>query len=388
MSVRRNAHVRIVIGGDVCPIGRNESLFEQGDAQGLFNDLLTEFERADLRVINLECPLVDVASPIPKIGPTLRAKSGCIAGLKAAGIDVVSLANNHVMDHGARGLKSTLRLCHEAGIDSVGAGETLVDAARIFLREVAGIRIAVAAMAEDEFSIATKDSCGANPLSLPRFLRCIKRERDKADFFIVLLHAGVPHYPYPSPNLRELCQTMIEQGANAVICQHSHCPGCYEMHAGGHIVYGQGNLLFDYPQYKRRTFNRGYLIRISVNGSGCSDLNFVPYSQSEGLPGARRLNEKDERAFLSELQRTSEEMCQVGLVEQKWEALCKERVASYLSSLRGHSRLLRYLNKRTHFANLLYSERARRTLKVILSCDSHREILQTIMTQMSHNGDF
>jgi len=99
--------VNILIGGEVCPVRRNESFFNKGQLDKIYNDLLLEFTDADLSLINLECPLIDVKSPISKSGPILRAPSECIKGIAGIGIDIVNLANNHILDHGYQGLKNT-----------------------------------------------------------------------------------------------------------------------------------------------------------------------------------------------------------------------------------------------------------------------------------------
>ncbi|MGI0009907.1 MAG: CapA family protein, partial [Nitrosopumilaceae archaeon] len=105
--------INILIGGDVCPIGRNSPFFKMGDAANIFNDLLVEFQNADLSIVNLECPLINERTPLLKNGPVLGVESDCINGLKKAGIDVVNLANNHILDHGRAGLMNTLKICQE-----------------------------------------------------------------------------------------------------------------------------------------------------------------------------------------------------------------------------------------------------------------------------------
>src|SRR5687768_13229970 len=107
---------RILIGGDVCPIGDNAALFRSADAESLFDDLLQDFNAADLVIANLECPLIERPTPILKTGPVFGESSTCINGVRAAGIDVLGLANNHIFDHGAPGLENTLRVCEKAGI--------------------------------------------------------------------------------------------------------------------------------------------------------------------------------------------------------------------------------------------------------------------------------
>jgi len=193
--------VDIIIGGDVCPIRRNMPYFVKGDSKALFNDLLIEFTQSDLSIINLECPLIREKSPILKSGPVLGANNECINGIKNAQIKVVNLANNHILDHGANGLLNTISVCRNANIAVVGAGENLTEAGYILIRKINGVNIGVLSFAEHEFSIATNNSSGANPLSLIEYVRSIRRDRDKLDYFIVLVHGGKEYYPYPSPQL-------------------------------------------------------------------------------------------------------------------------------------------------------------------------------------------
>ena len=107
--------IRLVIGGDVCPMGSMESLFARGEAGALFHDLLQVIEQADLSIVNLECPLISTPAPIKKAGPVLGASKECIAGFVAAQWDVLNLANNHSFDHGLSGLRATMAAAEQAG---------------------------------------------------------------------------------------------------------------------------------------------------------------------------------------------------------------------------------------------------------------------------------
>jgi poly-gamma-glutamate synthesis protein (capsule biosynthesis protein) len=85
---------------------------------------------------------------------------------------------------------------------------------------------------------------GANPFDPFLTMRDIRAAKKEADYLVVLYHGGKEQCEYPSPRLRNLCQEMVHNGANAVLTQHSHCIGCYEEYEGGHILYGQGNFHF------------------------------------------------------------------------------------------------------------------------------------------------
>src|SRR5262249_37626879 len=143
--------------------------------------------------------LIEQEDPIRKSGPVLGAESACVAGLVAGGIKVLGLANNHILDHGASGIDNTLRVCGRAGIRTFGAGRNLAQAREILVMQAGPVRIGLLGLAEQEWSIATENSAGANPMDLIDSVRNIKQQRNHFDFLIALLHGGVEGYPLPSP---------------------------------------------------------------------------------------------------------------------------------------------------------------------------------------------
>ncbi len=111
--------MNIIFGGD---------FFVSDDFSGrdLIDDTVAAlFARADYRVLNLEAPLTGEIheNRIEKTGPHLRSlDSTTIPILKKLKVDLVTLANNHILDYGGRGLADTLKALEENNIDSVGAG--------------------------------------------------------------------------------------------------------------------------------------------------------------------------------------------------------------------------------------------------------------------------
>lgn len=372
----------ILIGGDICPIGRSLPYFAGGDARALFGGLLDEFVAADLLVANLECPLIEKETPIVKCGSALGVDSNCAKGLASMHVNVVNLANNHILDHGAQGLRNTMRVCREAGMQVVGAGENLAHAGEVLLQQVKGVTVGIMAFAEHEFSIATRGRPGANPIDLMQFVRQMRRCRETLDYVIVLLHAGKEYYPYPSPELQRVCRFMVEQGAGAVICQHSHCPGCYEYYEGGYITYGQGNLIFDTHSDPGNAWSQGYLVRLSITARGRCETDIIPYTQSDSRVGARRMTPSDANVFRTRLQEMSARIADVSFVEAQWHDFCKPRRHVYFSILRGHNRLFRALNRLTHFTDWFYSQKELTALQNVIRCEAHREVLQTVLSEV------
>ncbi len=371
------AVINVLIGGDVCPVGRNEPFFRKGDAAAIFNDLLEEFKRADLSIVALESPLITRSSPILKCGPGLGAESDCINGLRQAGIDVINIANNHIMDHGSTGLKNTLDVCAGAGISTVGAGRNLEEARQVLIRRIGRVRIGILAVAEHEFSIATADSCGANPLDIIDYVRNVRSQRDKFDYLIVLLHGGNENYPYPSPRLKETCRFMVEMGADAVIVQHTHCPGSYEEYQDAHIAYGQGNLIFDWPD-QNRAFHEGFLVKLSIAEDLASTMEIIPYLQSDSKPGARRMDKETEQLFRKSLEERSLSIRDDAFVQAQWFQFCERKKHEYLSKVLAHNRVLSKLNSQGFIVKYFYTTGSLTCLQNLISCEAHREVLETI----------
>jgi len=373
--------IDVLIGGDVCPIGRNLEYFKKGDAEGIFNDLLGEFQNAQLSIVNLECPLIEENSPIVKIGPALGAPGDCINGFKAAHIDILNLANNHIMDHGSKGLINTLQKCDESGIATVGAGLNLETASRILIREIEGIRIGVLGIAEREFSIATETSPGASPLDAARFIRNVKRSRGTFDYLIVLVHAGACDYPFPSPRLMDICRFMAENGADVVLCQHSHCPGTIEQYEGSYIVYGQGNLVFDWKSRPGSPWTKGFLVKLSIETPGNHELHIIPFVQSDQGIGAKSMSRNEAELFKSKIREMSLILANPTLVEQEWISFCNEQKNLYfLNVLFGmNSGLLRRVLRRIPVAERFATKKRRMLLHNLIRCETHREIIETIL---------
>lgn len=221
--------MNILIGADCVPTKSNKEFFESGDAKTLLGEELNSIlQNADYRIFNLEIPLTDREYPIPKCGPNLIAPTKCVAGYKAMNVDLMTLANNHILDQDQKGLESTCKTLDAVGIAYTGVEQTPEEATEPYIFECDGKRIGVYACAEHEFSIVTEYSAGANPVDLQETPDHIVALKAECDYVIVLYHGGKEQYRYPSPNLQKVCRKLVEKGADLVVCQHSHCIGCEE----------------------------------------------------------------------------------------------------------------------------------------------------------------
>lgn len=373
--------MRLVIGGDLCPIGANRTYFEQGDAEALFHDLLPLFWEADLVVANLECPFIERASPIRKTGPVFGAPGSCVSALKKAGIGLLCLANNHVMDHGAAGLRCTREVCRQAGIATVGAGENLKGAGQPFVWEGNGLRVAILGVAEREFSIAGEDQPGASPADLIEIMRLVRAQAASWDHWIVLYHGAAEFQPV-TPRVQQFCRFLIELGATAVVVQHPHKLGGWERYLHGFIVYGQGALVMDEPIYRHREgFHEGFLVGLELEPSHSARMSCVPFRQSKPPPGARRLAPEEMVAWQQRMEQRNHQVSDPGFVQAEWLQFCEAARHDALSTVLGCGRWLSWLNRTGWIERFWVGEKRLRGVRNMVLCETHREMLQTVFDQ-------
>lgn len=372
--------MNILIGADVVPTNSNTDLFTSGDVHGLLGEeLFSVLRNADYRIFNLEVPLTDQEHPIPKCGPNLIAPTKCVAGYKAMQADLLTLANNHILDQDQQGLVSTCSVLDDAGIAYTGVGQTPEEAAKPYIFECDGKRIGVYACAEHEFSIVTEYTAGANPIDLletPDHIAALKAE---CDYVIVLYHGGKEHYRYPSPNLQKVCRKLVEKGANLVVCQHSHCIGCEEKYQGGTIVYGQGNFLFDGS--KSEFWQTSLLIQLSDN----YEISFIPLKKNGN--GVRLARDAEADEILSAFYERSAQIQKTGFIQKQYIQFADRNSDTYLIVLCGmrNKVFFRIVNKLTgyRFGRLLtkhwYKKKDLYTIQNYLQCEAHSELLDSTL---------
>jgi len=195
--------MQLIICGDLVPTKSNIDMFISADINTLLGEkLLSIWNSTDVRIFNLEVPLTDIEDPIEKCGPNLIAPTSTIKGIRALNPSLVTLANNHIMDQGIQGLKSTLDILRNSEIPYVGVGDNLTEASKPYIITKSGLKIGIYACAEHEFSIATDSTPGANPFDPLESLDHIQDLKMKCDYVIVLYHGGKENYRYPSPYLQ------------------------------------------------------------------------------------------------------------------------------------------------------------------------------------------
>ena len=230
--------------GDICPTKASNELFAEGDTNTLFADTVPLFHNSDFSCANLECAITESDGAITKFGPNLKAPLATAKVLADLKLTLASISNNHVFDFGRQGALDTIKYLAEAGIDYTGFGDNYENSRKNYTFEKDGEKICVVAVCEHEYSYALDDRMGSRPFDEFETIEDVRRAKETHDRVIVLYHGGKEHCRYPSPRLMRACRAMVRNGADLVLCQHSHCIGVFEEYMGGHIVYGTGNFHF------------------------------------------------------------------------------------------------------------------------------------------------
>jgi capsule synthesis protein PGA_cap len=231
---------------------------------------------ADLAIANFENPAPDNFAYHTK-GTVFSADPRLIDGLRNAGIDYVSLANNHIRDAGAQGILDTISNLDKRGIDHSGAGRNLTAARRPAILQAGGVRIAI--LGYDTIAkgyAATATRAGSAQLSAAVVKQDVAAARRAgADVVIVFPHWGTEYDPTPFAGQQRLARACIDAGADLVIGNHAHWAGAIETYKGKPIWYALGNFVFD--QTWSEPTMEGITLELTFSGADLVQVRMRPH---------------------------------------------------------------------------------------------------------------
>ncbi len=257
-------NIKLIIAGDLFPKTCHE-LFSRGETGQLFSDeIIALFKEADLSVCNLEGVLTSSEEKRAKCGPSIKAPPEAARGIKALGINYVSLANNHSTDYGSEGYRETVSALEKNGIGYFGGGDNIDSIITHIRIRIKNKTFIIYGVSETVFNIPTRDEPGANLYDEYRVCKELETLKSQCDYLLVLYHGGVEYFQFPTPWVRQRFHRMADSGADAVIAQHTHCIVAQEVYNGSYLLYGQGNFHFAQDNETSITKN-GLVLEISVN---------------------------------------------------------------------------------------------------------------------------
>lgn len=372
--------VSILICGDICPTPDTRAIFDAQNATLLFGGLQDRIQKADLAIANLECVLSHTAKPTTKIGPVLMGKPEDAMVLAQAGFHLLGLANNHIGDAGHPGVLETIDACGAAQLRTIGAGPTHDAAAAPAIMDIRGWKIGVMAVAEREFNAVGAKNAGAhvfNPLTDLERLAALKA---RCDYVIVLYHGGIEYHPYPSPNLSQTCRALVRNGADLVLCQHSHIIGTRETYRGGEILYGQGNTVFGHRPGKD-TWNEGLAVEVTLSKTDkiSAHIQYVPIGCDQ-MGHVDLLNPDQAQRCLENFAARTRQAQEPGFLDQAWQAFCAKIAPTHLPHSLGLNLTLTRINRvlKGLLVRWFYGRKQQLIAMNMMQCDAHREVILSL----------
>jgi poly-gamma-glutamate capsule biosynthesis protein CapA/YwtB (metallophosphatase superfamily) len=240
---------RLVIAavGDIMLDGSAREIMREQGYDYAFDKMRPWLQKADIAFGNLEGPLTDRGEPAPDKKYLFRSPPAKVAdALKAAGFDIVSLANNHSLDYGSEGLADTIAALDKVGVHHVGAGENLAVARQAAILQRNGLKVAFLAYSltfPEEFW-ATAKRAGTVFGYREIVEGDIRAAKQKADIVVASFHWGQESKTELRPYQVALGHAAIDAGASLVIGHHPHILQSVERYKDGVILYSMGNFAF------------------------------------------------------------------------------------------------------------------------------------------------
>ncbi len=266
----------LVFTGD---IGFDRYMYKKWEDPQLISDEILSFLRsADHVVVNVEGPVAvaeqnTADSGVQQLLHTIDPAA--VSVLNSMHADIWNICNNHIMDAGAYGIESTLKIAAENGVKTIGAGMNINEARKpVILDEAGGIGL---------FGVGYQRACRKAEENKPgcyswsdleEIQKTINSIKRTCRWCVVVAHAGEEFTPLPSPYTRERYCKYLEMGADIVVSHHPHVPMNYERIGNKMIFYSLGNFIFD-TDYQRSQFNTDIGVIVKINFTE-NDFSFEP----------------------------------------------------------------------------------------------------------------
>lgn len=255
---------------------------------------------ADVAFANLETPLSDRA----RHTGAFRTPTSFADALQWAGVDVVSVANNHAMDAEEQGLLDTHTALDRVGIGHVGTGRDLEDARRPFIIERNGIRVAFLGYSQfvniGASAFALPNRSGVVAMSPLLIKQDIRRVREKVEYVVVSLHWSIENSQEVHPEDRKFAYDIIDAGADIILGHHPHVPRGIEVYHTKPIFYSFGNLVFGHGH---DYWMDNYVARLTLAKGGVAQIEILPTAGRGGtLAQPYLLQGAEARKLLEDIQ--------------------------------------------------------------------------------------
>ena len=260
----------------------------EGDPSSTLDVIADTLSAADVTIVNLETAITERGAPEPKAW-TFRVGPEALDALAAAGVDVVSMANNHGVDYGADGLADSLAAAGTAPLEVIGIGEDDAAAFAPALIDVRGTTIAVLGATDVPDHTATTWPAGpdragvASARNPERLVEAVAAASAEADVVVVYMHWGQERVNCPIPEQSELARQLADAGADVIVGSHAHVLLGAGWLDSAYVSYGLGNFVWYHPNSDAEA-TAGVLSLTVRDGQVVADEFTPTFTEQDGRP--------------------------------------------------------------------------------------------------------
>lgn len=282
LTSRPTSHLQpptsLIAVGDIM-LGRyvNVKMLQYNDFKYPFLKTASFTSNADITFGNLEAPIV-ADCPTTETGMIFCARPEAIAGLKFGGFDVLSIANNHILNYGQKGLDQTKLLLNKNSIlysPLSSSNFSSNNQNNLTIKQLKNLRFGFLSFNLTQTSTFDNDRY--------KWLKAISDNKESVDILIVSLHWGNEYQKSPTEAQKELAHQIIDSGAKIIIGHHPHVTQPTESYHNGLIFYSLGNFIFDQP-WSEET-KKGNIAKIIFEGKEIKSYEIIPvYIENSSQP--------------------------------------------------------------------------------------------------------
>ncbi|MBU0756865.1 MAG: CapA family protein, partial [Nanoarchaeota archaeon] len=296
-DIGKNEIILYAVGDLVLDRGIERKVYEKGggDYSFPFIPIRKKLDEADILFGNLESQMSDLsgikADKLADNPVYFKAEEKAVSGLKYAGFDILSVANNHALDYGREVFLDSLRILDHAGIAYVGGGKDIQDS-QLKVIESKGTRIGFIGYTyprSDRVYASWEPGVVQSGVNVAEFdeLEALSEAaadaKKKVDILIVSLHGGTQYTPEPDEYQRVVSEALIKGGADLIIGHHPLVVQPLVRYKSGWIAYSLGNFVFD---RRDREHSSGVILEVTIAENRIRSLGYTGVQLTEDFQPA------------------------------------------------------------------------------------------------------